>query len=245
MGKTRSGLLDCLRGFTVLSMIFYHACWDLVNLLHYDLPFYNETAGYVWQQSICWVFILVAGFCFNLSHKHLARAMLLIVCGTLITLTTTLVTPDNAIIFGVLFFLGCAILVAGLCEKLLLKIPTVAGGILSTIGFVIFRNINSGWLGFEGLLFKQLPESLYHQGYLYSFIGFEDVNFHSTDYFSFLPWFFLFLVGYFLGRWQQEQHLELPAWQGKCSFLQFLGRHSLIVYLLHQPILFFIIFLCF
>jgi uncharacterized membrane protein len=102
----------------------------------------------------------------------------------------------------------------------------------------------AGWV-LKDLLFKQLPESLYHQGYLYSFLGFEDVNFHSTDYFSFLPWFFLFLVGYFLGRWQQERQIELPAWEGKCSFLQFLGRHSLILYLLHQPILFFIIFLCF
>jgi uncharacterized membrane protein len=211
MGKTRSGLLDCLRGFTVLSMIFYHACWDLVNLLHYNVPFYNETAGYVWQQSICWVFILVAGFCFNLSHKHISRALLLIGCGTLITVTTLLVTPDNAIIFGVLFFLGFAILVAGLLEKLILKIPTVAGGIISVIGFVIFRDINRGWLGFEDLLFKQLPESLYHQGYLYSFLGFEDVNFHSTDYFSLLPWFFLFLVGYFLGRWQQERQIDIAC----------------------------------
>jgi uncharacterized membrane protein len=60
---------------------------------------------------------LVAGFCFNLSHKHIARAVLLIGCGTLITLTTILVTPDNAIIFGVLFFLGFAILVAGLLKS--------------------------------------------------------------------------------------------------------------------------------
>ena len=55
--------LDTIRGITLLSMMLYHTCWDLVFLFGKKIPGYSGFGGYVWQQSICWTFILLAGFC--------------------------------------------------------------------------------------------------------------------------------------------------------------------------------------
>ena len=112
----RYRLLDTLRGISVVSMILFHACWDLVNLYHFDWPWSQGTAGHVWQQSICWAFILISGFCMGLKKEDSSgfasckRGLILVAAGILVTVSTFLFTPESPIIFGVLFFLGCAML---------------------------------------------------------------------------------------------------------------------------------------
>ena len=53
----RYALLDELRGLDLLSMIGYHACWDLIFLFGMSAAWYTGWQGHLWQQSICWVFI--------------------------------------------------------------------------------------------------------------------------------------------------------------------------------------------
>lgn len=60
---------------------------------------------------------------------------------------------------------------------------------------------------------------------------------HSTDYFSLIPWFFLFLTGYFLFR-LTGRYLKAAPDFGRCKPLCALGRRSLLVYMLHQPVLY-------
>ena len=62
--------LDTLRGLTLISMIAYHACWDLVYLFGKDWSWYRSEGAYLWQQSICWTFILLSGYCFHLGHHR-------------------------------------------------------------------------------------------------------------------------------------------------------------------------------
>ena len=61
----RDPLLDALRGFALLHMIAYHAVWDLVNLRGMKLSWFEGTPGFLWQQMICWSFILLSGFCWD------------------------------------------------------------------------------------------------------------------------------------------------------------------------------------
>ena len=68
--------LDTIRGITLLSMMLYHTCWDLVFLFGKKIPGYSGLGGYVWQQSICWTFILLAGFCWSLGSHHLKRGLI-------------------------------------------------------------------------------------------------------------------------------------------------------------------------
>ena len=56
----RYALLDELRGLDLVSMMLYHACWDLVFLFGVEMKWYAATPGHLWQQSICWVFILLS-----------------------------------------------------------------------------------------------------------------------------------------------------------------------------------------
>ena len=71
-GSERLALLDSLRGLTLISMILYHACWDAVYLLGANWPWYGSRAAYIWQQSICWTFIMLSGFRF--LHSFLVQA---------------------------------------------------------------------------------------------------------------------------------------------------------------------------
>ena len=54
--KERYVLLDSIRGITLLSMILYHGMFDLVEIYGLHIPWFGDRPGYVWQQSICWIF---------------------------------------------------------------------------------------------------------------------------------------------------------------------------------------------
>jgi len=248
----RYRLLDTLRGIFLVSMLFYHTCWDLVHLYGRNWPWFGETAGYVWQQSICWGFILLSGFCAGLKNKNRGglflykRGLIVLAAGTLITVVTVTVTPETPVIFGVLFFLGIAMLLTAVLNPLFRKISAPAGLSGSALLFFLLRNINEEILGFENLKFCPLPSSWYGQGWLATFLGFQDKDFFSTDYFSLLPWYFLFLAGWFgccylaekTGRGNDRTIGRLPACFDKgIPFFEIPGKHSLLFYLLHQPVI--------
>ena len=123
----RYALLDELRGLDLLSMMLYHGCWDLVNLFGIQADWYYGLPGHLWQQSICWVFILLSGFCVQLGHHTLRRGAQVFGAGALVTAVTLLFMPEDRVIFGVLTLLGSAMLLTGLLEKPLRRIPPAAG----------------------------------------------------------------------------------------------------------------------
>ena len=272
----RYQLLDTLRGFSLVSMILFHACWDLVYLFGHDWPWYKGTPGYLWQQSICWMFILISGFCMGLKQERRAlpfagkqgvakeislsqfadkrgvteenrslwrdckRGLVVLAAGILITIATLLFSPQTKIIFGVLFFLGISMILTAMLRSPFRKIPPFIGMLCVGVLFFVLRNINDGNLGFEGIVLCHLPNFLYEQGLLATFFGFQDKNFFSTDYFSLIPWYFLFLVGYFLCRCFLEKNssVTLPEFFKKgIPVFKIIGQHSLPVYLLHQPVI--------
>ena len=232
----RYALPDALRGLTLLSMIAYHGCWDMVYILGADWPWYQSTGAYLWQQSICWTFILLSGFSFSLGRRHWRRGWLVFACGAVVTAVTLVVMPGQEIWFGVLTLLGSCMLLGALLEKILARVPAGAGLAVSAVLFALTRNVNRGCLGFEGLRLAALPEGLY-RNMATAYLGFPFSGFHSTDYFSLVPWFFLFLTGYFLYR-LTRRYLEAAPDFGHCKPLCALGRRSLLVYMLHQPVLY-------
>ena len=72
----RYRLLDELRGLDLISMMLYHGMWDVVFLFGVAQKWYTGRPGFVWQQSICWVFILLSGFCLPLGHRPLRRGLI-------------------------------------------------------------------------------------------------------------------------------------------------------------------------
>ena len=236
--KQRLHLLDALRGFTLLNMIAFHGLWNLVYLFGIRLSWYTGTPGYLWQQWICWTFITLSGFCWSFSRNHLKRGALVFGGGLLVTAVTCIAMPESRIIFGVLTCIGSCMLLMIPVEKLAKKLPAAIGLAVSFGLFVLLRNVSDGSLGFEGWVICPLPASLY-RNLLTAYLGFPPRSFFSTDYFPLLPWFFLFVTGYFLFRLLSEQKLNEKLFaKGNVPLLNWLGRHSLIVYLLHQPVLY-------
>ena len=254
----RLALLDSLRGITLISMILYHACWDPVYIIGADWPWYRSRGGFIWQQSICWTFILLSGFCIPFSKRLLRRGLTVFGAGALVMLVTNLVLPEDRVIFGVLTLIGS-------CMLLMVPVRAVSGSgrgqgesrntdqhawvklLIFAALFVFCRDVNSGVVG-TGLLHRifpvipyisvTLPESLYRNLFT-AYLGFPPARFYSTDYFSLIPWSFLYLCGYELHQIAREKGiLASRVFESEIRPLSFLGRNSLTIYLLHQPVLY-------
>ena len=281
--NNRLALLDSLRGITLISMILYHACWDAVYILGMDWPWYRSRAGFVWQQSICWTFILLSGFCVPFSKRLLRRGLEVFSAGALVMLVTNLVLPEDRVIFGVLTLIGSCMLMMVPVRKAAetsATIPSsgdavhgpsardsatdsardsasgsnvaskkravIAFAVFAAL-FILFRDVNQGMIG-TGLLHRiipliplvtvRVPEFLYRNLFT-AYLGFPAPGFYSTDYFALLPWAFLYLCGYELHMiFRATGAIDAPILRKGFEPLAFLGRNSLLIYLLHQPVLY-------
>ena len=231
----RYALLDELRGLDLVSMIGYHACWDLIFLFGVPAGCYTSWPGWLWQQSICWVFILLSGFCAPFGRHMLRRGVTVFAAGALVTAVTLLFMPEERVIFGVLTFLGTAMLLTGVLEPLLKKVMPAVGLAVSAVLFAVCYPVGLGWVGLGGWKLM-LPQSLY-ANYFTAFFGFYPDWFYSADYFGLLPWLFLFWAGYYLHKAVGRRRME-PLRRPVCPALGWMGRHSLLLYLLHQPVIY-------
>ena len=238
--KCRYELLDSIRGLVLISMIVFHACWDLVYIFGKDWAWYQGTGAYIWQQSICQTFILLSGFCWSLGKKPAKRGLTVFLAGALVSAVTVLFLPQDRVVFGVLTLIGSCMLLTVLLHRILKYVPSVIGLAGCGFLFIITRNINSGYLGLKGVNAFRLPTGLY-KGLFMTYLGFTSPDFYSTDYFSLFPWLFLFLTGYFLfgvlNKTDRGEIMNKYFIRG-VNPLSFLGKHSLIIYMLHQPVIY-------
>ncbi len=242
--RNRYTSLDILRAFALISMIIFHAVWDLVYIFGIDLQWFKSDAGEIWQQSILWTFVLLSGFCFNLGKKRLKRAITVIICSAIITIVTYIFMPENRIIFGVLCFMGTAMLITIPIDKILKKIHPYAGLIFSFISFVLTKDIMFRKISIFGTELCKIPDSLY-QNELTAFFGFPHYGFFSGDYVPFIPWIFLFFCGYFLYKIFERKDLLKHLSFVSCRPLEFIGRNTLYIYMIHQPLIYGVLFLIF
>lgn len=244
MKTKRLAVLDGIRGFALLNMIVYHTIWDLVYLFDFHWRWYQSEIGYLWQQGICWSFIFLSGFCQPLGHHKFKRGMTVFLAGLLITAATMIFLPQEPVIFGVLTLLGSCMLLLLPLEPVFTHCKPRIGVFISMVFFLLTRNINIGCLGFGKWNLLELPKSFY-QNLWTAYLGFPVAGFYSSDYFSLFPWLFLFTAGYFLYRVLEEEGCLEWLVHGRIKPLEWLGRHSLWIYLLHQPVLYGVLLILF
>ena len=103
--------IDALRGLALVNMVLYHLLYDINTVYGLQAQWINTPFVRFWQQCICWSFILIAGFSWEWGREHnLRRGLKLTLYGILISLLSVILLPNHAIWFGILNFLGAAIL---------------------------------------------------------------------------------------------------------------------------------------
>lgn len=229
-------MIDGIRGLAVVDMVIFHFTYDIfvIFMEQPDWPYMLPVR--MWQRTICITFILISGFSFCLSRSHMKQAVKLMGTGILITAFTYFFMPSLVIYYGIIFFLGVAALITAGFHKIVKGRFAAVGLALSILLFLVFYDVSSGTLN---LFFAQvqLPQWLYATDYLV-FLGFPNEGFYSSDYFGVLPWIFVYFAGYFIYNLVKDRIINMDVFYIKIPFLEFVGRHSYIVYLVHQPVCF-------
>lgn len=243
MKRERYSLLDALRGLSLISMVLYHMVYDIRFVFGVALPQYSPLFDRVWQQSICWTFLLLSGICWHFSRSNLRRGLTVFCGGLLVTLVTVTLMPSEAIHFGILSCIGASMLLCIPLRPLLERTLPEVGIAASFALFLLTYDVSSGHLGILRTG-PALPGWLYQSRLLVPF-GLPAPGFWSSDYFPLLPWFFLFLTGYFLWAVMENRNAPRQWLTRRVPVLSALGRHSLLIYLLHQPLLMVVLTLVF
>lgn len=230
----RVSVLDTLRGLTLVSMILYHLCYNLDSIFGVPLPWYHTAGARLWQLSICGTFLLLAGACTHLTRRPVRRALRVGAAALVITLATYAAMPSELIVFGILHCMTLCLLFYAAVRRLLQKIPPKLGVLLSGMLFLLTFHVPQKYLFFPPFAIP-LPQEWY-LSYWLSVIGLLSPDFYSADYFPIFPYLFLFLTGHFLGYGLKKLPEKIREFS--IAPFSFLGRHSLLVYLLHQPVLY-------
>ena len=244
----RYEVIDIIRGFAVINMVAFHLIWDLVYVYRVNFQWFKGSLGFIWQQIICITFILVSGFSVSFSRKLYKRGFIVFIGGALVSLVTFLLMPENLILFGILTFIGSSMLVFSVLKNPLSKINCYLGAVISVILFVLFRNVEYGYIGIRPVLEFELPDWLY-SGYISAYFGFPNRSFVSSDYFPLIPWFFLFCVGFYLYKIAEKKallkYLRIQNLNPVFKPLLFIGKNSFFIYLVHQPVVYILLLIIF
>ncbi len=243
--KIRYHALDEARGFAVLCMVFYHAFYTIgynlgipwgVTLLNFFMPA---------EPYFAMFFIGLSGAMCQLTRSNLKRGLKLAAVSVVLTAVTLFMAnlgfEGSEIYFGVLHLLSVGMLLVALINPILKRLNPICMAVVFLLLFIIFYNVEYGYLGVEGLQL-QIPASMYSGDTLF-FLGFHSGGFYSADYFPILPWIFMFLLGAALGIYHERGKFPKFLVASRIPPLGFLGRHALAVYMLHQPVIFGIVFL--
>lgn len=232
--------IDFLRGFAIILMIIFHFIYDLN---HFSIIQYTLWKGpFAYAGSItASIFVVLVGVSLTINYNKkktryplnkirftlMKRGVKLLFLGFLITLISYVIIPERFVIFGILHCIGISI-------------------ILST-PFLTFTKINL----VLGSLF--IVAGLYLRIFTFVFpwllpFGFLPPKYFTIDYFPLLPWFGVILLGIAIGNifypnGQRRYYLEENTSVGISKNICFVGRHSLPIYILHQPILISVILL--
>ena len=217
--------VDASRGLALIFMLVSNFVTDLQYFKGYS------SFGNVWfafAQLTAFMFIFLVGFSLVLSYnraakenkanfvKYLKRGLWIFGLGLLITFVSYLFIGADYIRWGVLHLIGVSIILAYPFLKAKPVWPAVMGLLFIVAGWIAGQvTLTTNWL---------LP------------VGFTTTSFSSVDYFPLLPWFGVALLGICFAKACYSNINNLQTSKPKFKPLCWLGRHSLLIYLLHQPI---------
>jgi uncharacterized membrane protein len=223
----RIPLFDILRGVAIVLMASYHFCFDLNYDGFAQFDFHHDPFWLGSRTLILSLFLGLAGISLVLAtaqgfnpRRFFRRLAWLAACAVTVSLASRMLFPDSWIFFGVLHFFFVASLL-GLAFVRLYWANLGLGSLLVLAGVMQHPFFDQPWLQWVGLMtHKPITE----------------------DYVPLLPWFGVVLIGMFLGKLflRSSWDKRLPDWCGdhiSARVLALAGRHSLLIYMAHQPVL--------
>ena len=233
--KQRIYFLDEVRGFAIICMVFYHLGYLLVDVYSINIPFFYSNWMNILRDFFIALFVFISGCACHFSRNNLKRGVYCVGAGLLITAATWIFMPQQLIVFGILHMLGCCMILYHFLQYPLKKIHSYIAVPLFIALFFFTWNIIHGYLGFPPLGLK-LPQQWYTSEIFFIF-GITSPSFFSADYFPLFPWLFLFIAGSYIGKSIAAGKWPAFFYKMHCRFLAGTGRYTLIIYLLHQPVL--------
>ena len=243
--NNRINIIDEARGALIILVVVYHILYDSAVIFKVKELWVPYRTAHILQPFLPFMFILISGIAFKLSRNNIKRGLFLGAVALAVTAATRLIIPQYTVVFGILHFLALMHILFGIAQRFVKEIPAKVWVVicaLCVILFVITYNIQLGYIGIDGLFTVPLPDALFRSNSLMA-LGFHTEHFISADYNPILPWIFLFVIGIFIGRYIHKlpESLKSPHIRP----LAFLGRHTLIIYIAHQPIIYGVLWLIF
>lgn len=219
--------IDALRGLSVVLMVFHHFFLDLIVLCGAPEWLFSNPVFNLLHYIFAGLFILLSGVSSRFSRSNLNRGLKCFGIALVMTAATALI--GSVIVFGVLHLLGACMILYGLCGKALDKIPRKAQPVLY-IALLLLSN----W-AIANIDIGSAAKVLFFFGWTYP-------GFHSADWFPLFPWMFVFLMGTWLGVYIKEGKFPKRFYTFTMPVLPQIGRKSLLIYVLHQPVLYGLIY---
>lgn len=233
----RIRILDVLRGGAMILVVAYHVLYDLKYIYGKNIP-RLITPGQPETEMVhiifLWVLFVVSGICSGYSKNSLKRGAALYLLGFGITLATAIFMPGESIVFGVISCFGACMVITYFLMPLLGRIPWQLRTMLFILLWAITRNFYRG--GELDLFVTQVTVPLPESEYLYP-IGIKGKYFYSADYFPLIPYMFMYLTGNSLYEPVSEGKCPKLFYNAHCKPLELIGRHTLLIYIVHQPLL--------
>ena len=225
--------IDFLRGLAIILMVGYHILFDLgeFNGVKRFLGFSTDLSSAAWtaaQYLFAGLFVVLSGISSTMSRSNLRRGLKLLVLALAVTAVTWVFEPSSAVLCGILHCLALSILLYGAAFER--KGPAACaswGAVILGLGAALLMLKKAVAVDFDWLL----P------------LGIYSPSFSSYDYFPLVPWLGVFLAGATLGKSVYAPGRSLFRRPPRATFINFAGRHSLLIYIVHQPVIMAVLYL--
>lgn len=225
--------IDFLRGVSIILMVGYHLLYDLgefrgmTKVLFFSTDL-DSTGWKIAQSFFAALFVVLSGISGTLTRSNIRRGLRLLAVSLAVTAVTYIIDPSQAIWFGILQCLGVSML--------------LYGAVFKKAGAAVCAAWGAAVLGL-GAFLPAIKRALAVRFDWLLPLGLHSPTFSSFDYFPFIPWFGVFLIGAALGKSVYASRRSLLPWRLPVTFVNLAGRHSLLIYLVHQPLIMGVLYL--
>lgn len=223
--KNRIWEIDFLRGIAFICMVYDHAVYDLNYIFGVRTNFFWGYGDIIGDFSAI-TFMILCGISANFSKSNLKRGLTVFASAMALTAGTALVDglfkTRLMIVFGILHFLGLSMMLSHFVKKLPIWVTAIFAVISWILGqYFLSTRINTN---------------------LFCMFGLYSRNFYSSDYYPLFPYLAFVFIGIILGKLLYKEKKSLFPFAIGPNPISFFGKHSFILYFVHQPIVFAVLF---